>query len=52
MKCKPVLFDTLARDKRTDTSAETMAAAMLAMGWTERRPGVWGVGEELEDEDA
>jgi len=51
MNCKAVLYDTIARDKRLDVTGETMAAALLAMGWTERREGVFGVGEDVEETD-
>ena len=46
MPFAPTLWHVLARDKGLDTGTETMAAAMLALGWTERRPGVWGVGDD------
>lgn len=45
------LWEVRARDKGLDTSAETMRAALLAMGWTERRPGVFGLGPGLEEDD-
>lgn len=52
MNCKPVLYDTLARDRAAVTDAETMRAALLANGWAERAPGVFGLGPGLEEDDA
>ncbi len=45
------LWEVRAADKRLDASAETMAASLTAMGWTERREGVFGVGPGLEEDE-
>ena len=46
-----MLPDTLARGRALVTNGEAMAAWLRAMGWTERRPGVFGVGPDLEEDD-